>query len=107
MPHSTATHTTTTTTTTDGHQIDVVPLETIDYGRLAAKDPAEIEKLFNAAQLPGFFYLDLKSEAAKQLLTDIPIVFATAKKYFDEPQEVKMKDYRAGLERGWVRSNQF
>lgn len=96
MPHSTVAR----TFTIDGHQVDVASLETIDFGRLATKDPAEVEKLLNASQMPGFFYLDLQSEPAKQVVADLPDVYALTEKYFDQPLEVKMKDYRPGQDGG-------
>ncbi len=98
MPHSTVAP----TTTIDGHQVDVASLETIDFGRLATKEPDEVEKLLNASQMPGFFYLDLQNERTKQILADLPAIYAASEKYFDEPHEVKMKDYRDGQDIGWV-----
>ena len=102
MPHSTAAR----TAIIDGHEIDVASLETINYGRLAAKEPAEVEKLLHACQMPGFFYLNFQHGPAKGLIADVPEIYAAAKQYFDQPQEVKMKDYRAdqdrSQDRGWV-----
>lgn len=80
-------------------------LWTIDLGRLVTKEPDEVEKLLHASQMPGFFYLDLQNEPAKQLLADLPEFYAVSEKYFDEPHEVKMKDYRAEQERGWVHNS--
>lgn len=100
MPHRTAPH---TTTTIDGHQVDVASLETIDFGRLATKEPAEVEKLLNASQMPGFFYLDLQSEKdTKQIIEDLPEIYQLAEKYFDQPLEVKLKDHGDGPYSGWV-----
>lgn len=98
MPHRTAAR----TTTIDGHQVDVASLETIDFGSLATKEPAEVEKLLNASQMPGFFYLDLQSEHTKQIITDLPDIYVLAEKYFDQPLEVKMKDHGDGQYSGWV-----
>ena len=103
MPHSTVAH----NVTIDGRQVDVASLETIDFGRLATKEPAEVEKLLNASKMPGFFYLDLQSEPGKQLVTDLPDVYALAEKYFDQPHEIKMKDFRAGQDGGWVHDLQI
>lgn len=102
MPHSTVAR----TASIDGHEVDVASLETINFGRLTAKEPAEVEKLLNACQMPGFFYLDFQNGPAKELIADVPEIYAVSKQYFDQPQEVKMKDYRAeqdrGQDRGWV-----
>lgn len=102
MPHSPASQ----TATIDGHEIDVASLETINYGRLSAQEPAEVEKLLRACQMPGFFYLDFQHGPAEELITDVREIYAVSKQYFDQPQEVKMKDHRAeqdpSQDRGWV-----
>jgi isopenicillin N synthase-like dioxygenase len=98
MPHSTIAG----TKKIDGHEVDVASLETINFGRMAAKEPTEGEKLLTACQMPGFFYLDLQNGSAKDLVADLPEILAATKTYFAEPQEVKMKDYRSGQERGLV-----
>lgn len=103
MPHSTVAR----NITIDGHHIDVAALETIDFGRLAAKEPTEVEKLLNASQMPGFFYLDLHSGPAKQIVADLPNVYAISEKYFDQPLEMKMKDFRAGQDGGCVNNSQI
>jgi isopenicillin N synthase-like dioxygenase len=103
MPHSTVAR----NTTIDGHQVDVASLETIDFGRLVAKEPAEVEKLLNASQMPGFFYLNLQNEPTGEILAGLLDVYAIAEKYFDEPSEVKLKDYKAGQDSGWVNKQQI
>jgi isopenicillin N synthase-like dioxygenase len=80
----------------NGKQIDVAFLDTVDLERLEAGHPAEVDKLLKAAQSPGFFYLDLRNgSASKQLLQDLPEVYSISEKYFDQSQELKMKDFRA------------
>lgn len=98
MSHSTVAH----NTTIDGCQVDVAPLETINFGRLANKDPAEVEKLLNASRMPGFFHLDLQNEPTNEILPALRDVYAVAENYFDEPSEGKIKDHRAGQDSGWV-----
>ena len=93
MPHSTVS----CSTTIDGHQVDVAPLETIDFRRLAAKELAEVEKLHNASQMPGFFYLDFQNEPAGETLAGLRDVYAVSKNYFDEFPEMKMKDFEVCL----------
>jgi len=95
MPHSTISQ----NATIDGHQIDVIPLETIDYERLATKDPAEVEKLLGASQMPGFFHLDLQNESGKQILAGLQEVYGVTGKYYDAPPEGRAKEYKPG-ERG-------
>jgi hypothetical protein len=98
MPHSTVTR----TATIDGHQVDVASLETVDLGRLASKEPAEVEKLLNASQMPGFFYLDLRNEPTKEILASLRKVYAAAEEHFNELPKVNMKDHRAGPDCRWV-----
>lgn len=93
MPHSTPLP----TAVVGGKQIDVASLETVDLARLSAADPDEIEKLSKASCSPGFFYLDLRNDpSGKQILADLPTVYTSSEKYFDQPHDLKMKDYREG-----------
>lgn len=93
MPHSTSLP----TAVVGGKQIDVASLETIDLARLATADPDEVEKLLKASCSPGFFYLDLRNDPSGiRVLADLPAVYAISEKYFDQPHELKMKDYRDG-----------
>lgn len=81
-------------------RVDIAPLETIDFARLAAKEPAEVTKLLKSSQSPGIFYLDLRGDATRQLLADLQSVLGLTEKYFDQPDDLKMKDYRASQDRG-------
>ena len=93
MPHRTKP----LTTTINGKEIDVADLETVDLSLLATQEPTEVAKLFKAAQSSGFFYLNLQNDAeGKQLLADLPHIYAVSEKYFDQPQSVKMRDFRDG-----------
>jgi len=82
-------------------RVDIAPLETIDFARLAAKEPAEVTKLLKSSQSPGIFYLDLRGDATRQLLADLQSVLGLTEKYFDQPDDLKMKDYRASQDRGY------
>lgn len=84
----------------EGGRVDIAPLETIDCARLAAKEPAEVAKLLKSSQSPGFFYLDLRGDATRQILTDLQSVLGLTEKYFDQPHDLKMKDYRESQDRG-------
>lgn len=102
MPHSIAAR----AATIDGHEIEIASLETVNYGRLAAREPDEVEKLLKACQMPGFFYLDFQTGPAKELIAEISDIYSVSKQYFDQSQEVKLKDYRPeqdrSRDRGWV-----
>lgn len=79
---------------------NIAPLETIDFARLAAKEPSEVAKLLKSSQTLGFFYLDLQNDATKRITTDLQDVLSVTEKYFDQPHELKMKDFRPSSERG-------
>jgi isopenicillin N synthase-like dioxygenase len=81
----------------EGTRIDLAPLEIIDFGRLATKEPGEVAKLLKSCQSPGFFYLDLQNDT---ILDDLQDVLRITEKYFDQPHHVKMKDFRESVERG-------
>lgn len=93
------------TTTVKEMKIEVAPLETIDLARLTAREPNEAHRLLKAAQTSGFFYLDLRNDSdGNELLSKLTDVYSLSEKYFDQPHEVKMKDFRQGqhtsLDRG-------
>jgi hypothetical protein len=97
MPH-TALH----TTTVGGREVDVAPLESINYARLIDKDPLEIERLVQVCQTPGIFWLDLRDKPTQQWLADLQDVYAVSETYFDQAQDVKMKTYDSEDEGGYV-----
>jgi len=94
-------HTVSHTAVVEGHQVDIAPLETIDFARLATKEPTEVAKLLKSSQTPGFFYLDLQNDATRKILTDLQNVLSVTDKYFVQPHELKMKDYRVSQDRGY------
>ncbi|CAD6451372.1 b99b15e1-841e-4402-92d6-7b9691663bd4 [Sclerotinia trifoliorum] len=88
MPHNTLQK-----VTVDGREVDVAPLESINYARLISKDPLEIEKLIQVCQKPGIFWLDLRDEPTKEWLAELKELYAVSETYFDQPKEVKMKTF--------------
>jgi hypothetical protein len=89
------------TAVVDGKEIDVAVLGTIDLAGLATQEPTEVTKLLEAAQYPGFFYLDLRNDASfKQALTDLPSVYDSSRRYFSQHHDLKMRDYREDQEPG-------
>lgn len=70
-------------------------IPTIDLGRLAAKEQSEVDKLVQAVQWPGFFYLDFRNDpVTKNVAKDVQGAYAASERYFDQPHVAKMKDYR-------------
>ncbi|KAI5839455.1 hypothetical protein DFP73DRAFT_561694 [Morchella snyderi] len=100
MPHNTS-----STTMVNGTEVDVADLEVIDFSRLAANEPAEVEKLYKASKSPGFFYLDLTGE--DRYLGEVRNMYSLSDKYFDQPLEVKMKDCRESEERGFQKPTEL
>ena len=98
MPHSTDLP----SVTIDGHPITVAPLETISYEAVASGNHAEIAKLTKAAKSPGFFYLDVKSEAEGRFLRDVKTLYKLGEDYFSQPEHVKQQSFFADEEKGSV-----
>lgn len=84
-----------------GQEVNIAPLETIDFARLESKDPLEISRLLRCCETHGFFYLDLQgTDPARQVILDEKDVLRFMENYFDQPLEVKMKDDRASVTHG-------
>jgi len=78
-------------------------LAVVSYEALANKDAAEIQKLVQASQTVGMFYLDLRGPRTKTIFEDVPIIFRTGHEFFNLPQdsEEKTQSLREGMERGY------
>lgn len=72
----------------------IADLPTISFSRLAAREPAELEKLLESCRGLGFFYLDLRGDASKNILNDWRSVLDFMEKYFGQDYATKMKDDR-------------
>ena len=86
MPHSTAIK----KAEIDGQVIAIAPLETIDYSRILAEDPSEQSKLLSVASMPGFFYLDLRSEPSGKFLPSLRKVYAISEEHFPPSEAQEM-----------------
>lgn len=77
-------------------------LAVVDYEALANKDAAKIQKLVQASQTMGMFYLDLRGPRTKAIFEDVPTIFKTGHEFFSLPQdsEEKIQTFREGMERG-------
>jgi isopenicillin N synthase-like dioxygenase len=80
----------------------VVPLKIVDMDKLIRKDPDTMEDLLQAAESPGFFYVDLRGAASKDLLADVEALFRLSHEYFAQPKEAKEPHFRASIDRGYV-----
>lgn len=80
----------------DDTGLGLAPLAVINFKRLLEKDENEILKLYKASVSPGFFYIDVRD--SEQHMADIKQMNAICKRYFSEPEEVRMRDFVEGAE---------
>jgi isopenicillin N synthase-like dioxygenase len=77
----------------NGNHVEIAPLATIDFSKLATNDGVETQRLLDACIAEGFFYLDLQGPHPwRKALDDQQSLLDLMKDYFDQPHEVKMKD---------------
>lgn len=77
---------------------DTSTVATVDLARLLAQDGAEVEKLTQAMEGPGYFYLDFRNDPSTQKVVDqARVIYAASDSYFEQPAETKAKDARVGL----------
>ena len=81
-----------------GHEFPVATLDTISFQGLERNDQTEVDKLVRSCKGRGFFYLDLKQDDG--YLASLQVLHGLAEEYFDQPENLKMKDFRASQERG-------
>lgn len=80
---------------------------TVDLSRLKAKDSDETIKLVEALKSDGFFYADLANDASLgDIVQQEHDMYTVCDEYFEQPLEIKMKDFRAdqpdSIDRGCV-----
>ena len=90
MPHSTIEQ----RESTIDQDFDVASLQTINFQRLVDKEADEVAKLLNAAQNPGFFYLDLKNDGSNDFLKELQDVYAISAKFFKPTEDQAMFEVR-------------
>lgn len=77
----------------NGEEVDIAPLSTIDFYKLATNDSIETQRLLDCCVNDGFFYLDLRgSHPSSKILSDQVSLLDLMKHYFDQLHEVKMED---------------
>lgn len=69
-------------------------LPCLNVAKIYAKDGVEIQRLLEAGQNYGFFYLDLRTEMSKQFLEDWESTLRFMDGYFHRDINEKMKDAR-------------
>lgn len=85
-------------------ELKTAPLLIIDFARLVRHDASEVNRLLEACQTHGFFYLNLEGvEAESQtILADWQSLLQTTKKYFNQAEEIKIRDDRNSGTYGYV-----
>ncbi|KAJ4148298.1 hypothetical protein LMH87_002775 [Akanthomyces muscarius] len=81
----------------------------INYDALANKDVEEIQKLVQACESVGMFYLDLGNSRMKDVYKGIPSLLRAGNAFFDLPAdcEEKNQSLREGMERGYHAAKTF
>ncbi|THU92305.1 2OG-Fe-II oxygenase family oxidoreductase [Dendrothele bispora CBS 962.96] len=83
-------------------QVEIASLDTVDFGRLLIRDPAEIKKLLDVCMTHGFFYLDLQTcKEGLQIIDDEQSVYRFMEEYFAKSLEIKMLDDRKSFLHGF------
>lgn len=77
-------------------------LQTIKFAKLANKEPAELQRLLDACQQQGFFYLDLAESGSSEGLETRQNALSVTKKWFESPMEEKMELFEDSGTRGCV-----
>ncbi|KAF4537770.1 putative 2OG-Fe(II) oxygenase family oxidoreductase [Lasiodiplodia theobromae] len=73
---------------------ELADLPCLNVAKIYAKDGLEIQRLLEAGQKYGFFYLDLRTEMSKQFLEDWESTLRFMDGYFHRDISEKMKDAR-------------
>lgn len=73
---------------------ELADLPCLNVAKIYAKDGVEIQRLLEAGQKYGFFYLDLRTEMSKQFLEDWESTLRFMDGYFHRDISEKMKDAR-------------
>lgn len=73
---------------------DIAAVPTISFSSLTAQDPHELDKLLQACQGVGFFYLDLRGAASKNILQGWRSVLDFMALYFGQDLATKLLDDR-------------
>ena len=81
---------------------DIAALPTISFSSLTARDPNELDKLLKACAGVGFFYLDLRGAASKNILQDWRSVLDFMELYFGQDLATKMLDDRKSDTHGYL-----
>ncbi|KAJ7635340.1 2OG-Fe-II oxygenase family oxidoreductase [Roridomyces roridus] len=89
-------------------ELELAPLSTIAFHKLASGDAAEAQRLLDACATEGFFYLDLQGpHPSSKMVADHEALLDVMKTYFDQPHEVKMEDNIESVTDGFKPIGQF
>ncbi|KAJ3497400.1 hypothetical protein NLG97_g1930 [Lecanicillium saksenae] len=84
-------------------------LAVVNYNALVSKDVKEIQKLVQACESVGMFYLSFDGSEIKDVYDGIPNLFQAANAFFNLPSscEEKRQSLREGMERGYHAAKTF
>ncbi|OAR02272.1 hypothetical protein LLEC1_03274 [Akanthomyces lecanii] len=84
-------------------------LAVVNYDALDNKDVEEIQKLVQACESVGMFYLNLGSSTMKDVYKGIPSLLQAGNSFFNLPSdsEEKRQSLREGMERGYHAAKTF
>ncbi|KAE8146890.1 oxidoreductase [Aspergillus avenaceus] len=87
----------------------IASLTVVDFEALAKNDSKEIQKLVQACQSVGMFYLKLGDSRLKSVYEDIPSLIQAGNAFFKLPpdSEEKKQSIREGMERGYHAAKTF
>ncbi|GLA74670.1 hypothetical protein AtubIFM55763_005916 [Aspergillus tubingensis] len=85
--------------------VPTADLSTIQFINLFDKDKSELKKFIKACEKDGFFYLDLQHGGSEKFWTDLYEIDTIIKKWFSQPEHVKMKAPTVSLSHGRVVSS--
>ncbi|MCJ1267557.1 hypothetical protein MMC22_007442 [Lobaria immixta] len=87
-------------------KLRTAPLLIIDFARLLRHDTFEVNRLVEACKTHGFFYLDLQGveTESQPMLADRQSLLLTAKNYFSQAEEIKLRDDRNDPTYGYKRT---
>ncbi|GKZ28429.1 hypothetical protein AbraIFM66950_007097 [Aspergillus brasiliensis] len=81
--------------------VPTADLSTIQFIKLFDKDQSELKKLITACENDGFFYLDLQHGGSEKFWSDLYEIDSITKKWFSQPEHVKLKTPTVSLSHGF------
>jgi isopenicillin N synthase-like dioxygenase len=78
----------------------VAALKSVNFDKLLSGDSRSVQDLVQAAEVTGFFYLDLRGLKSRDLIREAQLLLDFSPRYFLQSKEIKSRHSRPGVERG-------